>query len=205
MNDEMTIPPSREEARAALATVDEVLKQTRTALAHGPTAPMLILWGAIWMIADLTTQFHPAAMQWLWLVLDVVGMAASWWLAARHKVKVKRPGMWRFGVCWLILFAYAGLWGWMLVDPAWPQTASQWYVFEPEFRHLSAYAHTVPMFAYVIMGLWLGRFLTILGLVVTVLVVAGLYLAPHYYYVWLAVAGGGSLILSGIFIRKLWK
>jgi len=160
MNEAAIPSPSAAEARAALAEVGRVIDQTRLTLAHGPAAPILILWGVIWVIADCTTQFYPAAMQWLWLPLDIAGIGGSLWFPARHRVKVKRPGLWRFGLAWGILFFYAYLWIFLLCQAHWPQTNEQWQAFEPTYRRLTAYAHTIPMFAYVIMGLWLGRFLS---------------------------------------------
>jgi hypothetical protein len=205
MDEETLLPPSRDEARAALAEVGRILDQTRQAIAHGPTAPILILWGVIWLVADATTQFYPTAMQWLWLVLDIVGIGGSWWLATRHRLKVRRPGLRRVGVAWVILFIYAELWICLLLPVHWPQSAAQWQAFEPTYRRLTAYAHTIPMFAYVVMGLWLGRFFIILGALVTALIVVGLCFIPNYFYLWLAVTGGGSLIISGVFIRTFWK
>jgi hypothetical protein len=205
MNEESIPSPSRDEARVALAEVSKVIDQTRLALAHGPAAPILILWGAIWVIADCTTQFYPVAMQWLWVPLDVIGIGGSWWFSARHRFKVKRPGHWRFGAAWGILFFYAYLWIFMLKQTPWPRTNEQWVAFEPTYRGLTAYAHTIPMFAYVIMGLWFGRFFIILGALVTALIVLGLCFIPNYFYLWLAITGGGSLIISGVFIRKFWK
>jgi len=207
MNEESVVPPNPEEARAALAEVDRVLTQTRLAIAQGPSAPLLILWGVIWMIADLTTQFYPPAMQWLWLLLDLVGIFGSWWLATRHRVQVKRPSGWgwRIGAFWGILFFYSSLWLWLLVPGHWPQTAQQWNDFWPMYKRISAYGHTIPMFAYVVGGLWLGRFFVWLGLLVTALVLIGFCYVPDYFFLWLAATGGGSLVISGVFIRKFWK
>ena len=61
------------------------------------------------------------------------------------------------------------------------------------------------MFAYVIMGLWLDRFLLWLGVLVTVTTLIGFFFAPHYFFLWAAAAGGGSLVVSGAFIRKFWR
>jgi len=205
MNEEMTQPPSQAEARAALAEVDHIIGQTRVALAQGPSAPLLILWGCIWLAADLTTQFYPVAMQWLWWVLDAVGILGSCWVGARYGAKIKRPGAWRYGVFWLVLFSYSALWLCLLLPIQWPQTDQQWEHFEPIYRRITAYAHTIPMFAYVVGGMWLGRFFVWLGLLVTALIVVGLWLVPNYYYLWLAISGGGSLIVAGVFIQKFWK
>jgi hypothetical protein len=44
-----------------------------------------------------------------------------------------------------------------------------------------------------------------MGLIVTALTIAGFFLLPAWFYLWMAIASGGSLILSGLFIRKFWR
>ncbi len=205
MSDETQNIPSRAEAMAALADVDSIIASTRTAIAQGPTGSILILWGCIWAAADATIQFYPSTMQWIWLALDSVGFAATFWLVSRHRVQVRRPGRWRFMVFWAVLFIYAMLWMLLLMGNDLDKTDGPWAEVEPTYRRMASFWHTVPMFAYIIIGMWLGRFLIWIGIVVTILTVAGLAFAPHHYYLWLAVTGGGSLALSGILINKLWK
>lgn len=205
MNDEMNEPVSRAEALAALADVDTVIAQTRTAIAHGAAGPILILWGCIWAAADATIQFYPPAMQWIWFALDIFGVAATFWLVGRRRVQVKQSGRWRYMAFWLVLFFYAFLWMFLLLGKDLGKTDGTWVEVEPTYRKMASYWHTVPMFAYVIIGMWLGRFLIWIGVVVTMLVIAGLWVAPHYYYLWLAVTCGGALALSGVFINKFWK
>ena len=63
------------------------------------------------------------------------------------------------------------------------------------------------MFMYVVMGLWAGRLLFWLGVVMTLLIVSGFflfYLQPAFW-LWLAVLGGGTLAGTGLYIRKAWR
>jgi hypothetical protein len=205
MNEEPTLTPTPDEARAALAEVDQVLAQTRHAIRQGISAPLLILWGCIWMVADATTQFDPQAMGYLWWVFDLVGIVGWVWIIRSHSRQVKNPRGWRYGVFWGILFFYAILWMNLLVPVDWPKTSQEWIAFEPMYRRMTAYMHTVPMFAYVVGGLWLDPFFIWLGAIVTVLIVLGLCFVQEYFYLWLAVTGGGALVVSGVFIKKFWK
>ena len=206
MNEQPPVSPTKDEARAALTEIDLVMARTRTAIARGPSAPLLILWGCIWSIADLTTQYHPQALQWLWWALDLIGFASTCWIIRNHRARVKSPGGWRYGVFWGAILFYAILWLNLLVPVKWPQTPQQWVEFEPIFRRVTAYFHTIPMFAYVIGGLFVGRrYFIWIGLLVTALILAGYCWAGAYFYLWLAVTGGGSLLFSGIIIRKFWR
>ncbi len=72
-------------------------------------------------------------------------------------------------------------------------------------RKIAAFWATVPMFAYILIGLWLDRFFIWLGALVTVATVVGYYFIGEYFYLWMAVCGGGALIASGLFIRKNWN
>jgi len=204
MNEQSSLPPTSEEARAALDEIDRISAQARSTIAQGPSAPVLILWGCIWMIADITTQFHPQSLAWLWWMLDLVGALGTWWFIARG-VRVRRPGGWRYGVFWGVIFFYAILWVNLLVPVKWPQTDAEWIHFEPIYRRMTAYFHTIPMFAYVIGGLFTGRFFIWLGALVTVLILVGYCFVQDYFYLWLGLTGGGALAISGIFIRKFWR
>ena len=91
------------------------------------------------------------------------------------------------------------------------------YLLSPLFKWDSVYAHegerimsavivTVPMFAYVVMGLWgCGQYMIWLGLGITALTVLGLYAFPSFFYLWMAAVGGGALFGVGIIARRQWK
>jgi hypothetical protein len=70
---------------------------------------------------------------------------------------------------------------------------------------MGAIGATVPMFAYVVMGLWLDHFMIWIGLAITGLTVLGLFLAPAWFWIWMAVMGGGSLVSTGFLIRNRWR
>jgi hypothetical protein len=61
------------------------------------------------------------------------------------------------------------------------------------------------MFGFVMFGLWVGRFFVWLGLLVTALILIGYRYSGDYFNLWMAITGGGALIVSGVFIRKFWK
>jgi len=202
---EETLPaPSRDEAHAALAAVSQTIADTRRIVASSVSGPIIILWGCIWMTADIVLQYRPELMGQVWGVLDFVGGFGSWYLAVHYKQDVKIRRNWRFGVFWLVLFGFGGLWVYLLVPWNLLESAPAQESFAM-MRKIEAFSHTLPMFAYVIGGLWMGRFFVWLGLLVTALIVAGYLWMPDHFCLWLAFTGGGSLIIGGLFIRKFWK
>jgi len=165
---------------------------------------MLVLWGVIWIAGFTAEQFVPHAYR-LWLALDVVGITISLVLGFRSgKGPAQGPGPGRIGASWLILFGYAVLWCYLLV-PSGVLDGSGWAAYGPVLERKTALLWvTVCMLAYVIMGLWLDRFLLWLGVLVTVAALAGFFFVQPYFFLWVAITGGGSLVVSGLFIRKAW-
>lgn len=149
-----------------------------------------MIWGVIWAIGFSATQFCPHLAGWFWVALDTIGFAGTWICIRQSNTKFSRQGDVRVGLAWGILFCYMILWGFLL---------------QPNGRTSIAFFSTVCMCAYVMMGLWLSRFLLWLGLIVTVLAVAGFYLLPAWFALWMGITGGGALFLSGLSICKSWK
>jgi len=202
---------SEKEAHDSLEQIQATFGHTKKKIAAGSTAPILILWGAIWFVAYLGTyvayllEFKVYCLRltssfsigihvtglW-WMVLVLIGMAASWVLGVK-RAPVKSPHNKRWGFCWLILFVYAGVW----LSLLWP-----WNDYQ-----INAFMASVPMFAYVLMGLWADRVLLWLGIVVTLLIIVGFFLF-HFqpvFWLWMAILGGGALAGTGLYIRKAWR
>lgn len=191
---------SPQQASEALQDVEAVTSQTRDKLAYKSVGPILILWGVIWITCFCMTHFVPRLAWWAWSIGDGIGLAATAVIAvraARHgpvrSNAAKREGR-RVGWCWFLLFAYADIWLVVL----WPWRADQLVIFMV----------TLVMFAYVMMGLWLKmRFMVWLGLIITVLATGGYFgsmFVPGYLDLWLAITGGGALLVSGVYLTRKW-
>ena len=182
---------SKQEAQESLAEIESVISQTRRTIAHGGTGAILIMWGIVWVLGYSATQFMPQRAGTIWLCLVVAGIVGSWIGAARIRPQGKSGSFHRVGLAWMILFGYATVWI-LLLHPT-------------NDNAVGAFWATVPMFAYVVGGMWLGRFFVWLGLIVTALAVGGYFLLHEWFGLWMAVTGGGALIVSGAYIRKFWK
>lgn len=202
---------TRQEAQDSLDQIRAVVNQTRRNIAVGSTGPALIIWGAIWFIAYIGTyvsyflkwQFyqihltnrisidiHMAGL--CWMLLIPIGVVATWFIAVRKSPTRSRHNK-RWGLCWLMLFIYSDIWLALL----WP-----WNEYQ-----ISAFLASVPMFAYIVMGIWADRVLLWVGVAVTVLVLFGFFLL-HFqplFWLWMAVLGGGTLAGTGLYIRLRWR
>ncbi len=191
---------SKKQASEALDQIQQVAKQTKGELKYRYVGAILILWGVIWLVCFSITHFKPKIAGWAWLVGDCIGLGITaflaWKAAKKSPVlseKAKREGR-RFGWFWFSLFVFADIW----LAVLWPWSGNQ----------LGVFLVTLVMFAYVAMGLWLEMwFMFWLGLVVTILA-TGIYflsfLFPGYLNICLAVAGGGALTISGIYLMRKW-
>jgi hypothetical protein len=196
---------SKNEARESLAEIERIVDLTRRSIGRGCAAPLLILWGIIWVIGYSGTQFYPRYAGFLWLGLITIGSAFSWVAGVRFQTPVRSPSDAKIGFFWLILFGYAIVWLFLLGGNSLPK-GEEWLRRHPlQSQQISAYFATIPMFAYVVGGLWLGRFFIYLGLIVTALTLVGYMFLPDWFNLWMAITGGGSLIIAGLFIRKFWR
>ena len=191
----------QEEARETLSQIRDVVERTKKLVAYGGADTQLVVWGVIWVLGCLGTHFMPLLAHWLWLVLVGTGFGISV-IVERRRNPVKSPVAKRIAWLWFLLFVYVGLWFALLSPFMRVRGADESMMFQ---RHFGAICATVPMFAYVVMGLWLDNFIIWIGLVVTALTILGLFLIESYFFVWMAVMGGGTLIGTGLFIRNRWR
>src|SRR5579885_983027 len=162
--------PTESEARASLAEIARIAECTRKTIAYGSGAPLMILWGLIWLAGFTTSQFNFGSFHFtrlVWTVLDLIGFAATIFIAYYRKAPVKGSHGGRIGLSWLILMFFACVWINLLAGRR--HGAEVAFNEEAFFRQTAAFLCTVAMFAYAIMGLWLGRFYLWLGLAVTVI------------------------------------
>ncbi len=188
---------SHQDAVESLETIHDVTRATRRAIAAFGTGPILVLWGLIWIVGFSVLQFSHFWGCWIFLALDLVGIALTAWISFRsarsgpvRSTAISTIGR-RIFWFWFAFFLYIDLWL-VLMAPF-------------DGFQFGAFIVTAIMFAYVIMGLWLDApFMIGLGLTVTVLAVTGFYLLKPWFFLWMAAAGGGALFATGLYVRK-WR
>jgi hypothetical protein len=198
------------EAQESLEQVQDAAERTKKMVAYAGGDTLFIVWGAIWVVGFAATHFlgglgfhslRTLAAHSIWSVLIAAGIVISI-IVSKRRAPVQSAAGPRIGWFWWLLYGYMCLW----VGLLWPfvkvQGAEEWQVFG---KHLGAISATVPMFAYVVVGLWLDHFMLWLGLAVTALAVVGLFLIQPYFWLWMAGMGGGTLIATGLLIRNRWR
>ncbi|MCX4160997.1 MULTISPECIES: hypothetical protein [Paraburkholderia] len=151
-------------------------------------APMFMLWGVIWLIGFGLTDIAPAYANFIWIALNVVGVLGCIYLGQRGRHEDRSATSWRWLASMLSIFAFYIL---ALV------------IFQPATGMQSAafIALIVALF-YVLAGLWLGARFAIAGTLLAALTLIGYFVLPAHFALWMAVAGGGALMLAGLWLRR---
>lgn len=171
---------------ASLALHDIAQAESRSAMLRGyeHAAPHLIAWGVLWAIGYGLTNFFPLHANAIWSVVIPIGVLAD--VAA---MRGARPGTWRY------LAATGAAFGFMLALFA---------VMAPvSGRQIAA---VIPLFValiYVLRGIWAGPRHVVAGAAVAALTLAGFFLLTAHFLLWMAVVGGGALILAGLWLRRV--
>jgi len=182
------------EAAESLRDVERVSRRTHVASAYALASPHLILWGLVWVAGYTGTGLTaPEQWGWVWLPGIVAGSIGSAMLGRR----AARSGVAKAGgstaarslLMALIIMLFMG---------------SVYLVFKPTspLPYL-VFPALIMAVTYALVGTFgLPRF-TWIGAGVFAAVMLGYLLAPALMPFWLAAAGGGGLILGGVWMRTI--
>jgi hypothetical protein len=185
----MTISPMQ--AAAAIEEIERTEQRTRLARSYGTASAYLILWGLIWIAGYGACAVVPRE-QWglVWLPLIVVGAGASAWFGSRGKGDSASGSGGRAALMAVSIMIFMGA-TYFVFRPAEPEP----YLLFPTFITglvycLAGAVARMPRFV------WIGA-----GIFVVTL--AGYVAAPQWTAIWVAIAGGGGLVLGGLWLRKV--
>lgn len=179
---------SKSEAASALTDIETAAGRSRLMKGYHHAAPILMVWGVVWA-AGYTAMGLLAPERWgvLWLVLDVIGVGSTMLLARRGKGTAAPGQGWKIAAGVLVILAFF---------------AGTFALFRPESTDAAiAYPGLVTGLVYSGIGiafapryLWIGAALFAASLV-------GFFFFQPWLTYWMAAAGGGSLFISGLWMR----
>ena len=189
----MNISPT--EAEEALAAIQTMMTKTRRAISSSGAYIFLIIWGIIWLLGFLGSQFLPPVITgYAWAVLDTLGaiLSAAFGIRMGRGVRSASHGISgkRIGIFWLMNFLYCIA----VVAVSWPTGGKQ----------MAMYIILFVMIGWIAMSLLLSFASIWPGLIITGLALVGFFLLPGIFYLWMAVLGGGGMIALGLYIRSRW-
>lgn len=185
------MPISTQEAAEALSNI--ALTQHRASILRGYErgAPHFLLWGLIWIVGYSLTDITPSMAGPGWLVLDVIGITGSYFLgraaAANAPLASGTYGR-RFFAVGVTLFAFV----FATYFTMRPSSAAQF----------GAFPALLMAAIYTLVGIWRGVRWAVSGVVLGVLTIAGFVLFKEHFMLWMAAAGGGTLLLTGLWLRR---
>jgi hypothetical protein len=189
----MNISPT--EAEEALTAIQTMMQKTRRAISSSGAYKFLILWGTIWLVGFLGSQFLPKETAgYVWIGLDILGGVLSGVIGIRMNRGVRTSTSTtsgkRIAIFWLLLFFYCVA----AVGVAWPVDGKQLAMFIILFTTVG----------WIAMGLLLSFASVSWGLVLVTLSLVSYFLFNDYFYFIMAFLGGGGMIALGIYVRNRW-
>ena len=182
-----------EEAQAGLDMIRQTQNRFKKAIASGCSSHLCILWGLICILGFTSLQISAYWGGWFYTGLDIVGIILTIVIVRHWPTRSASQGdtSQQMKRVWPALLIYAFIWAWIL-KPFGPMQAC-------------AYACTVCGFAYVFIGIWCRvSFMIWLGSGVTLFILIGYYGLPTYFYAWTALFVGGTVLGTGLYIRR-WR
>jgi hypothetical protein len=189
----MNISPN--EAEEALAAIEKTMQRTRRSFADSGAYVFLLITGMVWLVGFLATQFLSGPeVAYIWIGASVMGSLLSIPLGRRMGRQVRAPSTpvyaKRIGTFWAILILY----GIAIIAITRPADGKQVTLLVILFIMLGQLAT----------GLLLSFSSTWWTLAISALAVAGYFLLPGYFYLWMALLGGGGMIAMALYIRSRW-
>lgn len=184
----MSIPP--QEASEALRNVEHTQRHSAAAYGYQKASPHLLLWGVFWIVGYAGAYARP---EWylLWPALVVIGILGSFFIGWR----TSRAGSqavfgWRYAATFIAVFLF--IVALFAILP--PRSSVQ----------LDAFFPLLVAIAYALIGIWTrATRMALLGLALGLLTVGGYFWLQHYFLLWMAIVGGGALILGGFWLRRV--
>jgi hypothetical protein len=184
---------SAEQAAQALKDADATARRSAEAYNYSKSAPYCFLWGIIWLLGygaeALFPPGHPAWtwLNWWWSGLSITGAAIS--VAIGSTRKARRPGhSWRMTTLFLIIWLFS---------------IALFAVLHPkDSMQIGAFFPLLFAAIYAAIGLWMGLRYILVGVFMAAATLGAFFFLPAYFYHWMALVGGGSLLLTGYWMRQ---
>lgn len=183
---------TKNEAETALRDAEKAEEHSLTLHHYEVASPYLLLWGALWIIAGIISVISPENAGTGWLIVDTIGIVATGYLVARDaqrftKHSARSEGL-RYIAAVVVMTVFLGM---------------TFTIFNPVSGiQIQSFITVLIAAIYMIMGLWTGYKLTVIGAILAVLVVSALFLAPAQFPLIVSILGGSALIAGGLWMRR---
>ena len=176
---------SSQDAAAALSDIENAERRSATLRGYEVAAPHFIVWGVVWAIGYGLSDLAPTHANVIWATVVLIGLAAGFIVARVARGRFA----WRQAAVAATIFVFF---------------CATFFVMAPSGeRQIAAFIPLVVATAYVLLGIWAGPRYAVAGIVVAALTLIGFVLLGNHFFLWMAGVGGGSLVLAGIWLRRV--
>jgi hypothetical protein len=186
---------SKSEAASALRDIELVHRRTTRGGAYAKASPHLLIGGLVWAAGyGACAVLPPERWGTIWIPLSLAGLVGSYAVGhLSHQREPRNPAAAAGSAAHIL---------WIMVTTV-SFIVSTFMLFQPtDPVAFLAFPALVMAFVYVLLGsVGLPRFRW-LGAGMFAMLVIGLVLQREAIAIWVAAAGGGGLILGGLWLRK---
>ncbi|HEY0107842.1 MAG TPA: hypothetical protein VGB91_17295 [Rhizomicrobium sp.] len=183
------MPVTPTEAASTLRDIQRTSQASGQALGYRNGGPYLILWGLVWMVGYAGSDLAPAHTGEIWLGAVLVGAIGS---TIMGRLRPSRSQAARSAGKMFALVAIIFLYIVAMNVVMWPSSPRQQAVIAP----LLAGA------VYAAAGLFGGVRWIVAGAAIAALTLGGYFYVHEHFGLWMALVGGGGLILAGLWMRS---
>lgn len=175
-----------EEAARALREIDLIQHRAAGFQDYQAESGQLLLWGLAYVVGFALTACFPDQLIPIWAVVILVTMGVGTWLASRTAADGARVA-WRYLaiISTILLFCLA------FNIIFWPLTPEQGAMLAPMLLAT----------LYILRGIQLRPRYMVIGLLLGSLCLGGYVLLLPVFWPWMTLACGGTLIVSGLWLR----
>jgi hypothetical protein len=179
---------SRDEAAQTLKDVEHIETLSGELRSYRGASPYFFVWGLVWMLGYAGSDVAPGHQTLVWGACLGLGAVCSTFLGQRHSG-----------------FGKSSLWRSLAIAGGMAAFIGTIFLVMSPMRQNQADA-IVPLIVaaiYTLAGLRFGLRFTICGVLLGALTVLGLFLAGDHFGIWMAAVGGGCLLLTGFWLRRV--
>lgn len=190
---------SKQDAADALDVIQSSEHRVREQKGYREASPFFVLWGVVWIVANAATELAPRVADRVWMVGIAAGVVLTVVLAVLQSRRRSRLHVYtaseRAAIGRKAAMLGVTLWAFFpaMLSVLWPLSHQQ----------NNAFISLTWAFIYMASGAWLGMRMFVTGALTAIAVLVGFFLVKDHYFLWMAVFGGGSLLLGGLWLRRL--
>jgi hypothetical protein len=182
------MPLSQDEAAAALDEIERTGRHATELQIYEGAAPFFLVWGTVWVFGYTMSHFMPEFRTAFWATGIAAGVLLSIVLGKRHGAKGYAFSPWRYVVISAgiaVFFALSSL------------------VLKLNAREVDAFVPLMFAGIYLAVGVFAGTRFAVCGAILTIATAVGFFNAGDHFGLWMAAAGGGVLLLTGFWLRRV--